>query len=183
MELYRRVIFSGEPEPERIWLLENQLYQGRLGYHLIVPVALNPDTYVLVNCGWISSADNRTQLPPIPELLTKSQFTGQIRQASHNRFLRNQTFDTGWPKRILQVDIPVMSEMLGKPLLPWVIQLDSTSPMAQIVHWPVVNMSADKHIGYAVQWFLMAVALVTLWVFANTNLGRRKKEDADKGDS
>ncbi|MBC6906180.1 SURF1 family protein [Saccharophagus sp. K07] len=176
MTPYRRVVFSGAPEAEHIWLLENQLYQGRLGYHMIVPVALSADTYVLVNCGWISGAERRDQLPQIPALPEAARFFGQIRQPSYNRFLRGEALDAGWPKRILQMDIAVMSQALGKPLLPWVIQLDETSPMAQTVHWPIVNMSADKHLGYAAQWFLMAIALVILWVFANTNLGRRKKE-------
>lgn len=174
---FRRVVFSGKPDASRIWLVENQVYQGQLGYHLLVPVELQDGAWVLVNGGWIRGARDRLQLPNIPPLPHSATFSGQLRDISHNRFLRAQTLDSGWPKRILQIDLSEMGKVMGdRRLLPWVVQLDETSPMAQTVHWPVINTSVDKHIGYALQWFAMAAALVILWVFANTNLGRRRKD-------
>lgn len=107
-------------------------------------------------------------------------FTGQLRTIRENPFLRAQHTGEGWPKRLLQVDLAAMEKSLGKPLLPWVVQLDETSPVAQTVYWPVVNMSADKHIAYAVQWFLMAFALVILWLYANSNLGRRSVKNKNE---
>lgn len=170
---FRRIMFSGRPDSERIWLMENQIYQGKVGYHLLVPVTLNEGQTILVNAGWIQGSGPRNEMPVIPSLPTSAVFSGQLRGVSENRFLRDQRVNAGWPKRILQVDFPAMESALGKSLYPWVVQLDAASPMAQTVHWPVLNMSADKHIAYAVQWFLMAFALAILWVYANSNLGRR----------
>lgn len=178
--LFRRVTFSGRPDREHVWLVENQVYQGKLGFHLVIPVALDDGRHILVNAGWLGAPARRQDNPMLPVLPETAVFTGQLRTVRENPLLRSQHTADGWPKRLLQVDLAAMESALGKPLLPWVVQLDETSPMAQTVYWPVMNMSADKHIAYAVQWFLLAVALVILWLYANSNLGRRTvKNDKD----
>ena len=179
--LFRQVRFFGRPDKQHIWLVENQVYQGKIGFHLLFPVTLEDGRNVLVNAGWLAGGGQRGEIPSLPELPETALLTGQLRTVSENRFLRGELLDVGWPKRILQVDIPAMEKSLGKSLLPWVVQLDAASPMAQTVYWPALNMSADKHIAYAVQWFLMAFVLVILWLYANSNLGRRGKT-IDKGD-
>ena len=177
---FRRVRFSGRLDRQHIWLVENQVYQGKIGFHLLLSVELQDGRNVLVNAGWLAGGGQRGEIPPLPELPEVAAFTGQLRAVSENRFLRGALVDAGWPKRILQVDIPAMEKSLGKSLLPWVVQLDAASPLAQTVYWPALNMSADKHIAYAVQWFLMAFVLMILWLYANSNLGRRSKKIHNK---
>lgn len=177
---FRRVRFFGHPDKQHIWLVENQIYQGKVGFHFLVPVKLENGRNILVNAGWIPAAERRGELPPLPELPESAVFFGQIRTLNDNRFLHGARVDAGWPKRILQADIPAMEQSLGEPLSPWLVQLDAASPMAQTVYWPATNMSADKHIGYALQWFLMAFVLVILWFYANSNLGRRRNNNDDK---
>lgn len=177
---FRRVRFFGRPDSQHIWLVENQVYQGKIGFHFLVPVVLEDGRTILVNAGWVPGGGQRGEIPPLPTLPETAVFTGQLRTVSQNRLLRGELVDAGWPKRILQVDIPAMEKSLGQPLSPWVVQLDAASPMAQTVYWPALNMSADKHIAYAVQWFLMAFVLAILWLYANSNLGRRRKNNDDK---
>lgn len=172
---FQQVKFLGRPDHDHIWLVENQVYQGKVGFHLLVPVELQDGRIFMVNAGWLPASGARGEIPALPELPESALFSGQLRSVRPNRFLRGELVDAGWPKRILQVNFSVMEKSLGKPLAPWVVQLDAGSPMAQTVHWPAMNMSADKHIAYAVQWFLMAFVLAILWVYANSNLGRRGK--------
>jgi surfeit locus 1 family protein len=40
------------------------------------------------------------------------------------------------------------------------LRLDETTPSALPRYWPVTSMSPEKHRGYAVQWFLMAIAVI-----------------------
>lgn len=180
MTAFRRVKFLGRPDSQHIWLAENQVYQGKIGFHLVLPVVLEDGRNILINAGWLPGGGQRGDIPPLPELPESAIFSGQLRAVSENRFLRGELVDAGWPKRILQVDIPGMEKSLGSPLSPWVVQLDATSPMAQTVYWPALNMSADKHIAYAVQWFLMAFVLAILWLYANSNLGRRKTNSSKR---
>ncbi len=172
--LYRKVRVSGRPDAQRTWLLENQIQQGRPGFNLIVPLVLDNREILLVNCGWLPAPQDRAQLPMLPQLPASVTVTGRLVKPSRNPLLREPPSSADWPRRILQVDTDVAAAALGAPVSPWLLQLDGDSPMALLVDWRPLNMSAAKHQAYAVQWFLLASALVVLTVFANSNLGRRK---------
>ena len=173
--LYRPIRATGRPDAQHLLLLENRIHQGRIGFNLIVPLTMADGGLLLVNCGWLPAPPERGQLPQLPPLPASVTVSGRLVKPSHNPLLRGQQANTQWPRMILQVDIPSMAQSLGQPVSPWLLQLDSDSPMALVVDWQPLNMSAGKHIGYAVQWFLMALALIILAVFANSNLGRRKR--------
>ena len=64
----------------------------------------------------------------------------------------------------------VMGESVGKSLAPGILKLDEASPGAFRTGWQAVNMMPERHTGYALQWFGLALALAILTLFANTNL-------------
>ena len=70
----------------------------------------------------------------------------------------------------MAIDVEDMNAQLQKDLLPRYVRLDEGSPGAFVTGWQAVNMTPEKHIGYAFQWFAMAFALVIWFVFANSNL-------------
>lgn len=170
--LYRPVAVTGKPDRNRVLLLENQIHQGRIGYHLLVPLLLDDQKVLLVNCGWLPAHADRRQLPVLPVLPEAVTLRGRLVKPSENPLLREQASDS-WPRLVLQVDTAALAQSLGKPVSPWLLQLDADSPLALLVDWRPLNMTADKHTAYAVQWFLLALALVILTLFANSNLGRR----------
>ena len=57
--------------------------------------------------------------------------------------------------------------MLGRPLFPYSVRLDAGQPGALRVDWEPINTQPEKHTGYAVQWFAMAIALVLFWVYSS----------------
>jgi surfeit locus 1 family protein len=170
--LYRPVTVAGNPDRDHLWLLENQIQQGRPGYHLLVPLVLGGGEILLVNCGWLAANSDRTLLPELPPIPEQATLRGRLVKPSDNPLLRKQLAES-WPRVILQVDTAAVQKALGKPVMPWLLQLDADSPMALRVDWRPLNMTADKHKAYAAQWFLLALALVILTLYANSNLGRR----------
>ena len=69
----------------------------------------------------------------------------------------------GWPKVVQSVDLDRMSAALGQPLLPAVLLLDAGHPACFVCDWrPVAGVDADRHRGYAVQWFALAATLVVI---------------------
>ena len=58
----------------------------------------------------------------------------------------------------------------GVTLFPRELRLDVDQPAGFRRDWPVVNVSPQKHKGYAVQWFTMAAALLLFAVFRSSNL-------------
>ncbi len=58
-------------------------------------------------------------------------------------------------------------------------------PAAYRTDWPVAAMGPEKHLGYAVQWFAMATALVGLYLYLGFNHVRNvrntKKQEKPHG--
>lgn len=171
---YRRVTVSGQFDVERYWLLDNQVQQGVVGYHVIGLFVSQQGVAVLVNRGWVPAPPYREQLPPVafPEGL--QTLHGRLVQPADNPLLRSaappDADDVQWPLRTQKISIADAERALGQTVLPGLVQLRPDDPAALLMEWRDVNVSVGKHHGYAVQWFTMAAALVVALVFANTNL-------------
>jgi cytochrome oxidase assembly protein ShyY1 len=59
---------------------------------------------------------------------------------------------------------------MGQRVFPYPIRIAAGEPGALAVNWLVINVSPDKHRGYAVQWFAMAVALLIFFALRSSNL-------------
>lgn len=169
--LYRRVTMQGQFNQRQIWLLENRIRHGRVGYEVLTPFYLANGGAVLVNRGWIAGTGYRDQLPQVPPAQTQS-ISGNLVTPSKNSLLQQELVADAWPQTVLQIDLEQMQALLATPLLPWVLQVDPEHASALDAQWSNINMPASKHLGYAWQWFAMAVALVILTLFANSNLGQ-----------
>jgi len=67
------------------------------------------------------------------------------------------------------VDYQRLSAILGYPLQPVVILLVPEAPEGYWRDWrpQFGGFGPERHRGYAVQWFALAVALIILYVFAS----------------
>ncbi|CAG0878777.1 unnamed protein product [Cyprideis torosa] len=73
-----------------------------------------------------------------------------------------------WPKVIQYLDYPRMADVLGASVIEGVVQLDNPIGTAYPKLWKPVAFGPEKHIGYALQWF--AVALTLLMVKDDPNI-------------
>lgn len=180
-QLGRRVIAGGRFDRQRYWLLENKIFNGRLGVQVIAPLQLDNDQWLAVNLGWVAASGDRSQLPPVTIPAGPVSVHGTLSGLSDSPLIdESDNHRSHWPHRILELDAEQMSSQLGETVYPVVLLSDPDSPGAQQVYWQPVNMSPSRHRGYAVQWLTMAVALIILWLFANTNLAaciRRRHQD------
>ncbi|MBE2293473.1 MAG: hypothetical protein IAF00_00925, partial [Phycisphaerales bacterium] len=76
--------------------------------------------------------------------------------------------DRRWPRVIPYVDYPQLSTILGYPLQPAVILLAPEAPDGYWRDWRprFGGLGPERHRGYAVQWFALAVTLIILYGFA-----------------
>ncbi|MEN3159100.1 SURF1 family protein [Alkalimonas sp. NCh-2] len=142
-----------------VWLQDNKIVQGRIGYDVIIPVQFNRfDPPVLVNLGWVEAAQNRTELPEIT-IPAQLSVRGVLR-TSFGSFRLGQNLEPGtdWPMRIQQIELESLNPYLPEPALPAVIYQMEGSPF--LSHYQPVVMLPEKHRGYALQWFLLAVAVL-----------------------
>lgn len=150
------------------------MVQGRIGYDVIIPVQFNRfEPPVLVNLGWVEAPPNRTELPElsIPEQLP---IRGVVR-TSFGSFRLGQNLEEGdnWPMRIQQIELESVNPYLPEPALAAVIYQMEASPF--LPHYQPVVMPPEKHRGYAIQWFLLAVAVLGVALAASL-----RKEDINE---
>ncbi|GAB59509.1 SURF1 family protein [Rheinheimera nanhaiensis] len=157
------------------WLLDNQIVGGQVGYDVIVPVQVEGLTpLLLVNLGWVAGGRDRRQLPLI-EIPERIRLDGLLRtEVSGLMLLGQNAEETGsWPMRIQQVDYGELARISGLHLLPVLLYQQQSTEF--ISHYQPVVLPPEKHRGYALQWFLLAVAVVGV-ALAAAHQGRVQDE-------
>jgi cytochrome oxidase assembly protein ShyY1 len=74
---------------------------------------------------------------------------------------------SSWPQRIQSIDINKISQLLAKPLLPFIVYVDNDDSLGYIKEWVPIVMPPEKHRGYAFQWFSLAIAWFILMLSAS----------------
>ncbi len=168
---YQPVSLSGRYINDKSLLLDNRIYQGRVGYEIITPLELSAnDQWVLVNRGWVAGSVDRRRLPTVNAVLGEVKLMAEVYVPLGEMMQLAEDSPTGWPRVVQTIDIESLAEEFGQPVFPYTVRLDVNSPGALQPNWLVVNIQPEKHTGYAVQWFGMGVALLVILLLANTNL-------------
>ena len=173
---YQPVTLRGRFDNQHSFLLDNRVRQGIPGYEVITPFVSNSGQWLLVNRGWMAAPRYRHQLPEIPVITHTVNLAGVI----HTPLAKSATvYDggDGWPKVIQALNFEQMSSALPQPVAPLTIRLREGEMGSFQVGWPAINVQPHKHTAYAVQWFLMALALLILTLISNF---RRVDHNNDK---
>ena len=156
------VLINGTVQTERALLLDNRQHKGKTGFDVLAPVATNQGV-VLVNFGWIEGMRLRTELPQfvLPQQLMSEN--GVVAIPGKNRFVSETAVADGiFPKVIQEVDFARLSSYTQQTLAPFMVTLLDADPQF-VRRWQPVVMPAVKHLGYALQWFALAVALLIIY--------------------
>lgn len=163
---FRRARFSGSVLASRQYLLDNRTWQGRAGYHVLT-VVRSPGFAVLVNRGWVPVGPDRSTPPAVEPAANGGGFTGRLVPPPRGGLLLGESgYERGpWPRVVQRVDLASMEADTGLTLLPAMLLLDPTHPDCYVCEWHAVpGVSAERHRGYAVQWFSLAAALIVIVV-------------------
>jgi surfeit locus 1 family protein len=149
-----------------MWLLDNQVVKGHVGYDVIVPVRFTGTTrLVLVNLGWVAAPISREQLPAI-EIPAEFEVEGILRTHFGGIRLGQNVENKGqWPMRIQQLDLGALATLLKQPLYAGIIYQLQNSPYT--AHYQAVVMPPERHKAYALQWFLLAIAVMAVALAAS----------------
>ena len=153
------------------WLVDNQIVNGQIGYDVIVPAQFNDtDTVLLVNLGWIAAPAVRTALPQL-DIADELMLNGLLRTKVNGLLLLGQNMEPSgqWPERIQQVDFDALQHDIGRPVFPALLYQQPSQYF--VSHYKAVVMPPEKHRAYALQWLLLAVAVIGVGV-ASSHQGR-----------
>lgn len=147
-------------------LLDNKIFHGQAGYQVITPLYLDSNTRILVNRGWIPLGRSRARLPTLTPLNGEVLVEGYLDVVSLNPLLSStlEQQSSPWPRRLQQLDLDLVSTLLEKAVYPMVLQLDKTSPYAFQIEESNA-FSANRHRGYALQWFSLAALLLCYAIY------------------
>lgn len=167
------VTVQGEFVNDVVFLLDNQMFNGKFGYRVLQLVKSNKYA-VLVNLGWHKGDRTRQQQPNIPTLTGQVNLTGNVRIIEQGIQLQAQTLALPWPVLIQQIELDKIAVLLGVELLPFVIYLDENESLGYQKNWQPVVMPPEKHKAYAFQWLSLAMAWLILMSWAARKAQKNK---------
>ena len=178
---YRKVIAEGRYDGRYQILLDNQVQGGQPGFHVFTPLRIpGKAEAILVNRGWVPLEGSRQQLPAIAVTEAAVMVRGRLAQPANPglRLGEPEASDLDWPRIVSYVDYERLAAELGYPLAPAVILLDPEAEQGYRRKWrPLASgFGPERHTGYAVQWFSLAVTLVGISIVVNTRRNCRVKK-------
>jgi len=143
-----------------VWLLDNQVWQGQPGYDVVIPVLVDEQPpALLVNLGWLAAPASRQQLPTL-QIPAEFELLGLLRTNLGGVLLGVNLEQNGqWPVRMQQILPTELSAALGQKLYNGVFY-QRQSPYQ--FHYQPVVLPPEKHRAYAVQWALLALAVLVV---------------------
>jgi cytochrome oxidase assembly protein ShyY1 len=179
---YHRVIVTGEFVPNWPVFLDNRPSAGRAGFILLMPFKIaGSEKTVLVARGWLPrNTAEHDRLPPFTTPAGQLKIEGRaVRQLA--RVMQLGTPAALQPKAIVQNTSPAeFAQASGLDLLPVVIEQTGPSLPGEtlIRDWPAPSLDIDRHKGYAVQWYALALMAFLFFVITGFRSGRSKTEQA-----
>jgi len=170
-----QVAVNGQLDNQQYWLLDNQVYQGQVGYDVLVMLTLaNSAETILVNLGWVKAPATRAELPSVSLPSSLKSTTIQLKQGKLSGFSlqdKQAQSEEGWPKRVQTIDLSLFTKQSGQAMASLIGYRQGNGDEIATPHYQAVVMSPQKHQAYAVQWLLIGVACVVVALFAS-----KKKE-------
>ena len=172
----QNVIATGSYWNEASFVVAFQFFQGAPGFELMTPFELS-DTgeFVLVSRGWIAPGPGDDGMPYIVPVEREQTLSGQL-HIPPAAIGVTQVEGEAWPLRFRRLDIGRVSEVIERPLMPWVVRLAAGEPGVLARHWPAVAISTRTNIQYALQWFGMALVVLVITLLMSTNVLALQRE-------
>ncbi|MBX3724980.1 MAG: SURF1 family protein [Xanthomonadales bacterium] len=169
---FARVRVRGEWLAPR-YLLDNQSRDGRTGVEDFAPLLLADGEVVLVGLGFLTYADGRRTLPPLPPVPDGgSGVTGLATPPPAHGLRLGGDWSAGQgagPVRLMPwFDLAAIAADLGRPVAARVVRVDEAPGSPWRRDWrPVEAVPPERHLAYALQWWTMALAVLVIFLVVN----------------
>lgn len=175
---YTRVQVQGFFDARHTLLLDNRTRNGKAGVEVLQPFYDQASgLWLLLNRGWLPWPDRRiTPSFATPETPLRLQASVYVPLGEAFQLQAAQPSPSGWPRVVSEVKPDALWQQLGRGGLSYELRLQP-GPASFQSDWPVVAMSPDKHLGYAVQWFALAAALFGLYIYLGLSNARETRHE------
>lgn len=183
---FRQVTTVGEYLDEQSILIDNQVFESKVGYALITPFKFAASgEIILVDRGWLSVGQSRDVLPEFATPKGELSLNGRLNLPYAKPPIWNDDYDvsTGTVWQYLPID--EFRQQSGLSVLPLVLELAPNSDVdlahsGARINWQSINDEwVFKHQAYAVQWFAMAVVFFIACLIVLIKSVRQSKANSD----
>lgn len=185
---YRDAVVRGTYDFSQEVLLRNQVWESRLGFHVLTPLRIDGTEWVvLVDRGWIPYEAGAPELRVKYQERAEVEVRGMIRRGQEKpdfggvpdpTLAPGQTRLDAWNV----VNLVRISDQSGLNLLPVYI-LQAPDPAWTALPYrslPEIEISEGPHFGYAMQWFTFASILGLGYpFFVRRQLNRELRSDLE----
>jgi surfeit locus 1 family protein len=171
---YFHIRLQGNYLSDKQFIYDNQIVDQVSGYYVLTPFILTDQLgVILVNRGFIPWNGQRERLGDIAVDSVSREIKVQVSSPIKRMELKATDVSRQFPVLIQAVDFDVLEEVSKLKFVKVVGLLDPSSSDGYVRKWEPYTGSIEKHIGYAIQWFLMALVLAIIGL--RIGLKRRKK--------
>jgi surfeit locus 1 family protein len=163
----QRVVVKGMFEADRSVLLDNRTYRGRAGFHVLTPLKIEGSLErLIVLRGWLERDPRAASIAP--PIVTPAGVVSVVGFAQaklpQSIVLKREKVPSAGDRIWQSFDLDRFRDWSGIPIRALILRQYSDLDDGLIRDWPIVGSGIDKHHGYAVQWYLMAAAIVVIAV-------------------
>jgi surfeit locus 1 family protein len=154
------------------FLLDNRTHKGKVGYyHLGIFQPVASDKALLVNLGWLLAPILRSDIPS-PGLPTGEQKIAianipLVKPVVWTSDHWPSPLNKNWPKRIQSIDIERFELATKQEIDPGYWQLIAGKGKLINIFQSSPYLNKHKHLGYAMQWLLIAIAALMVGFFSS----------------
>lgn len=149
--------------PEQAVFLDNKVYQGRAGFHVIMPLRLEGGaTHVMVNRGWLPAGGDRSQLPQPRTARGMVNIQGYLRSSPERFKELSATYREGqiWEN----VTVERYAAWSKLELQPMILYQTDAAEDGLVRVWNRPDAGSERNFGYALQWFGLSALTAFFWL-------------------
>ena len=162
---YYEVRLQGKYLSDKQFIYDNQIVDQVSGYYVLTPFALEGQSKsILINRGFIPWNGRRDKLADIVIGQETREIKVQISKPIKRMELKPSEVGIQFPVLIQSIDLQDMADRAKVDFSSVIGLLDASASNGFIRKWEPYTGSIEKHIGYAVQWFLMALVLAIIGI-------------------
>lgn len=197
------VSLQGNYVQDSVILLDNVVLGGKVGFDLLLWFQeAGTNRQFLVNRGFVQMGRTRAELPEIPPLVIGfDRLFGHVYAREYDADSMLPVIPLAEPELVVSklrgsvgaiqtrsvniaqhanalflATIEPSAEDMESTTYPYLIRLALDDPNGLARNWIIANITSEKHIGYSIQWFLMAAAIVVLLIRLALKQGLASRE-------
>lgn len=172
---YLKVNASGSYDSGRQILLQDMTHDEGVGYEVLTPFLMQHGVVLLVDRGWVAALPDG-KAPEVSVGTAPRSILGAIGilPAPGLKLGKPAPPPADWPKLMFYPSLQELRPFFGAKLMTPVLHLDPAQPDGYVRDTTLnVGLPPARHLGYAFQWLMLAVAVFIVWLVVNLRRSRK----------